>query len=453
MALITDHATVDRGLTYQELLDTDSYPAPDVLRAQSPERFDDPALDDVPFAFYTDRRYHDLEVEHLWKKIWQFACREEEIPEVGDSTLYDIAGIGIVVVRVAPDEIKAYYNACLHRGRPIRDYPGRLTELRCPYHGFAWSLDGSLRHVPCEFDFPQVSPDEFRLPELKVGTWGGFVLVNMDPSAGPLEDYLGDLTWQFHRWPLERRYKQAHVAKVLPVNWKAAQEAFMESYHVVTTHPELLPSIGDANSQYDAWGNFSRAITANATPSPHMPYRPSEQETFEYMMDRRLDQPQGFELPEGVSARAAAAIGARMAMSAGLGEAANELCDAELLDSFYYTVFPNWHPWGAYNRICYRFRPNGDDHTSSIMECMYLVPYSGERPKPAEIHWLGVDEDWTAAPELGLLARVFNQDTFNLNRIQAGMNTTVRKASTLGRYQETKIRHFYSLYRKYIPEA
>ena len=64
-------------------------------------------------------------------------------------------------------------------------------------------------------------------------------------------------------------------------------------------------------------------------------------------------------------------------------EAAEDLSDAELVDSFYYTLFPNFHPWGAYNRIVYRFRPNGDKHEESIMECMFLSPYSGERPPAA----------------------------------------------------------------------
>lgn len=444
--LIEDHASIARGLTYQELLDRDTMPVPQQLRVHHPVDF---GLDDIPVAYYTSREYHDREVELLWSRVWQMACREEEIPEVGDTALYDIAGTSIVVVRSAPATIKAYYNACLHRGRTIRDFPGRVPELRCPYHGFAWTLDGDLSHVPCQWDFPQVKAEEWSLPELKVGTWGGFVFVNMDLNAEPLDSYLGDLTWHFERWPLEDRYKQAHVAKVLPCNWKALQEAFMESYHVVTTHPELLPTLGDANSQYDVFGNFSRAISANATPSPHLRNQPTEQEILDALMDRRLDDPETMAIPEGMTARAAAAMGARMMMSA-TAPSATELSDSEVLDSFYFTVFPNLHPWGSYNRICYRFRPNGNDHTSAIMECMLLAPFQGDRPPPAEVHWLAEDEDWTNAPELGLLARVFNQDTYNLTRLQQGLDSTRKKGLTLSGYQEMKIRHFYSLYNKFL---
>lgn len=447
MSMIEDRASVVRPCTYQELLDTDTHPVPDVLRAQQPVDF---GVKDIPVEFYTSRRYHELEVAHLWPRVWQMACREEQIPEVGDSALYDIAGTSILIVRTAASGIKAYFNACLHRGRQLRDHPGRVSELRCPFHGFAWSLDGELRHVPCQWDFPQVRPEEWRLPELKVGTWGGFVFVNMDPQAEPFNAFIGNLPWHFERWPLEDRYTQAHVARVLPLNWKALQEAFMESYHVVTTHPELLPAMGDANSQYDVFGNFSRAITANATPSPHLSWEPTEQQMLDAMMDRRLDEPAAFELPEGVTARAAGAMAARMLMQSTIGDRVHDLCDAEMIDSFYFTVFPNFHPWGAYNRIVYRFRPNGDCHSSAIMECMLLSPFQGERPPPAEVHWLAEDEDWTNAPELGLLARVFNQDTFNLQRLQAGLSSTRKAGVTLGRYQEMKIRHFYDLYQRYL---
>src|SRR3546814_11672429 len=70
--------------------------------------------------------------------------------------------------------------------------------------------------------------------------------------------------------PFERRYKAVHVAKKLPCNWKIAQEAFMESYHVIATHPTLLYEMGDANSQYDAFGVLSRAISAQGIASPHI---------------------------------------------------------------------------------------------------------------------------------------------------------------------------------------
>ena len=112
----------------------------------------------------------------------------------------------------------------------------------------------------------------------------------MDPDGESLESLPRRLPEHFAKWPLEQRYKAVHVAKVFPTNWKVVQEAFMEAFHVVATHPQLLAGIGDANSQYDWKGNFSRAITPNGTPSPHIKFEPTEQQMFDAMSDRRLDE-------------------------------------------------------------------------------------------------------------------------------------------------------------------
>jgi hypothetical protein len=134
-----------------------------------------------------------------------------------------------------------------------------------------------------------------------------------------------------------------------------------------------------------------------------------------------------------------------------VGELIDEWSDAEMVDNLDYTLFPNFHPWGAFNRIVYRFRPYGDNHQLSIMECMYLAPYKeGEKPPAAKIHWLGVDDDWTLAPELGALARIFNQDVFNLPKVQRGLRATQKPGVTLAVYQEAKIRHFHTLLEKWI---
>ncbi|MEE2776093.1 MAG: aromatic ring-hydroxylating dioxygenase subunit alpha [Acidobacteriota bacterium] len=434
------------GVTYQELLDQDTRSIPEVLRSCSPLSSEEQT---VGVERYFSPEFHQLEMERVWKRAWQMACREEEIPEVGDHTVYDIGLMSILVVRSAVDRIQAFHNVCLHRGRRLRDFEGRSAEIRCPFHGWTWQLDGSLAEVPCRWDFPSVHRDDYHLPELRVGLWGGFVFVNMEADAEPLESYLGALPEHFERWPLEKRYKESHVAKVLDCNWKIAQEAFMEAYHVITTHPQLLAGIGDANSQYDCWENFSRAITPNMTPSPHVVDATSEQDMLDSATGRSLDSAAAVEVAEGKTARSTLAQLSRMRLQATVPDTA-ELSDAEMVDSFYYTLFPNFHPWGAYNRICYRFRPLGDNPRRSIMEVMYLAPFRGKRPPPAPVHWLGEDEDWTHAPELGLLARVFNQDTINLPQVQRGVESSATGRVTLARYQESKLRHFHQLLDRWV---
>jgi phenylpropionate dioxygenase-like ring-hydroxylating dioxygenase large terminal subunit len=122
------------GISYQQLLDTDTHEVPKVLRLESPKFLGDA---DVSIDRYISREWHEREKERLWSRVWQFACREEHIPEVGDHTLYEIAGKSYIVMRSGPDEIKAFPNACLHRGRQLKQYDGRCSEIRCPFHGFA----------------------------------------------------------------------------------------------------------------------------------------------------------------------------------------------------------------------------------------------------------------------------------------------------------------------------
>lgn len=433
------------GISYQDLIASDAVPPPTTLTLTS--RFESPLVS-VPVSRYTTQAFHDLEMEKLWPKVWQMACREEEIPNVGDFSVYEIGSYSIIVVRTK-EGIRAHHNVCRHRGRKLCEGNGHAASFICPFHGFSWHTDGSLRGVTSDWDFPHIDQDDFDLTPVQCDSWGGWVFINMDMDAAPLQEFIGDLPAHFECWEPENRYIEAHVAKVMPCNWKLAQEAFMEAFHVITTHPQILAGIGDENSQYDAWGNLSRAITPNGTPSPHLRYAPDEQELLDAVMMKDLDAESAFEVPEGATARSILAAVARQNLTGVVGESAS-LSDACLNDSIYYTLFPNFHPWGGYSRIVYRFRPYRNHYNKSVMECYFLSPFSGERPAPAPTHWLGEDDDWTEAPELGRLAKVFQQDTFNLPKVQEGLEAAQYDEVVLANYQETKLRHFHHTLKQYL---
>lgn len=437
-----------QGISYQELLDGDIVQPSAPLRLESNPHI---PLVSVPVTRYTSREFHELEMQKLWPRVWQMACREEEIPNIGDHLVYEIGRFSILVVRTR-EGIQAHHNVCRHRGRRLVDHPGNASSFICPFHGFSWNLDGSLRGVTSEWDFPHVNKPKLTLTPVRCETWGGWAFINMDMNAEPLADFLGDFTDQFDVWNPEQRYIEAHVGKIMSCNWKACQEAFMEAFHVVATHPQILVGIGDENSQYDAWDNFSRAITPNGTPSPHLRFDPSQAELLDAVNMRYLDSPEGPEIPDGMTARNFMAEMARGAMRQMVG-AEVEIPDSDVMDSIYYTVFPNFHPWGGCNRITYRFRPWQDRHDKSLMECYYMSPFKGDRPDPAPLHLLEEDEPWTNAPELGLLAKVFTQDTFNLPKVQIGLEAAQYDEILLARYQETKIRHFHHLLSKFVNAA
>jgi phenylpropionate dioxygenase-like ring-hydroxylating dioxygenase large terminal subunit len=438
------------GVSYQELLDADTHPVPAVLRLESPLYLGDT---DIPVERYISREWHEIEKERLWSRVWQFACREEQIPDAGDYVVYDITNQSYIVVRQDDGSIKAYPNACLHRGRRLKDYDGHCSEIRCPFHGFSWALEGHLTDVPAQWDFPHVEErreEDFHLPECQVGTWAGFVFINPDPQCEPLSDFLGGIQEQFEIWKLKDRFIEAHVTKIIGANWKIAQEAFSEAYHVNATHPQILPYLADTNSQVDVWENYSRVITAGLSTSPLLWYDVSEDDMMRGMLDVRVDQDSPIKIPAGQTARAVASASARDRWRSAVGDRVDSMSDSEMMDSIDYTIFPNLHPWGAFNRIVYRFRPNGDDHRSSIMEVFFLSPFSGKRPPNAKRRDLAIDEPFTNATELGMLAKVFQQDVFNMSKVQAGLETTWKPGVTLANYQEVKVRWLHKLLGEFV---
>lgn len=445
------------GPSVQDYLDRDSRPVPKTLRYDANDVL---GSEDIDIERYVSPEYARAEMEKLWRRVWQFACLEEEIPEVGDHEVYEIGTDSVIVVRTDPDTIRAFVNVCLHRGRKLRTSGGNVPEFRCPFHGFTWNIDGSMKGLPCSWDFPHVDPEKFGLPEVRVDRWRGFVFVNFDAHAAPLAEHLGSFD-EYFIWPLEDRYKALHVAKVLPCNWKVAQEAFIESFHVIATHPQLLPWLADANSQYDATAdqpNWSRMINIQGAPSPHVADTVTEQDVLEGFyfsrsfyaatQGRDLQAPEGEELPEvpeGGTARVMLAERMREQLSASTGQDYSEVSDSEMLDAMHHLVFPNFHPWGGVkSNIIYRFRPDGLDADSCIAEVIYMSapPKDKPKPKPAKIRWLEADTLFADVAELGLVGPVFDQDCENLPYVQEGLKATRKPGITLSNYQESRIRHF-----------
>jgi nitrite reductase/ring-hydroxylating ferredoxin subunit len=442
------------GPTYQDYLDADSRPVPGVLRAQSR-----PNLGVAPLRAdrYTSQAFFDLEAERLWPRVWQMACREEEVAQPGDAVVYDILGFSWIIVRGQDGRLRALANSCLHRGRRLLDADARhLDSLHCKFHGFRWGLEGQLQSIPCRWDFPQLTDAGMQLPEARVGTWGGFVFINLDPAAPSLEAFLGVLPAHFARWKLEDCWKAVHVAKVIPCNWKVAQEAFMESYHVIATHPQILPIIADANSQYDVFGDHvNRNLTAFAAPSPHLARQPvSDADVLQQML--ALWRAPGVKLPDNIATpRAALGELNRRSFARAFAGDFSEATDAEVLDALVYNVFPNFSPWGGFApNIVYRWRPQGRKVDECLMEVMILkrLPADGTRPAPVPVHRLRDDESWSDAAELPILGAVIDQDMGNMPQVQTGLQASRTGTVHLGRYQELRVRHFHRTLDKYLAQ-
>jgi hypothetical protein len=297
------------------------------------------------------------------------------------------------------------------------------------------------------------------------------VFVCLSAQTPPLAVYLAEVPEHFKTWPLDQRYKIAHVGKVLPTNWKTAQEAFMESFHVLATHPQTVAVTGDANTQYDTFPgrpHYSRMVTAQVVPSPHLSGDITDAQVLQAYLRNRKVSPLGVTLVtnardlnvdeyavanDGRQARAVVADALRDQLSEKSGVDLHYISDSEAVDAIEYHVFPNLLPWAGFGSpTVYRVRPNGHDPSSCFFEVMLLMPFpdGAPRPKGSPLRVLGPAESWTDAPELGMLGHVVEQDMSNLAALQRGLRASAKKTVTLGNYQESRIRLYHQTIDQYI---
>jgi phenylpropionate dioxygenase-like ring-hydroxylating dioxygenase large terminal subunit len=190
---------------------------------------------------YTSEAYARAEPEKLWRKVWQVACRVEELPDVGDYLVYDIVNDTILITRSEDGELAAFYNVCAHRGKRLANGCGHTKQFRCSYHAWRYDLKGKNTFVLDREDWGDaLKQQRLDLPSVKLDTWGGFVWINMDPDCIPLKQYLEPLAELFEPFEFSKMRYRWRMTTVFDCNWKVAMEAFMEAYHVEGTHPQLV---------------------------------------------------------------------------------------------------------------------------------------------------------------------------------------------------------------------
>src|SRR4029453_5016030 len=143
-----------------------------------------------PKGRYLDADFLQLELEKLFPRTWLMACRIEELPGVGSFVEYRIGDRSVLIVRESTESIRAYHNACRHRGTRLATGRGRVGSIICPFHGWRYNLDGSIKLQLDPEEFTPRSEDDLGLQPVRCELWGGFVFINMDLQAPPLLDYL-----------------------------------------------------------------------------------------------------------------------------------------------------------------------------------------------------------------------------------------------------------------------
>jgi phenylpropionate dioxygenase-like ring-hydroxylating dioxygenase large terminal subunit len=426
---------------------------------------DDPVI--IPVEAYISADYARQEARKLWRRVWQVACREEEIPEIGDFYTYDIAEESIIIARVGPGaaDIAAYHNVCPHRGRRLTSGCGKTKRFFCRYHGWQWNLDGRNHKVVDREDWGGVLSEEFlRLPQVKLARWAGFVFVNLDPNSEPLESFLGNVPYWLDPFEIGKmRYKWRQWLH-FPCNWKVALEAFIEGYHVGTSHPQILRwsdghTWSRAEGLHSCFGNAARMTKiwgeqAELTFPPRSG-RDARQEITAFMENMNetvglgtlttqtfIDAARKLKdvLPENVSGADASKTMMELArqMDAARG------VEWPTIDPVHYAqsgtdwhIFPNTiFLHGMTYLLGYRARPHGIDPDSCIFEVYALERFpEGQEPKPENLHQPDISkESWQL---------VLCQDFQNMPEVQKGMKSSAFRGCVPSPLQEKPVINFH----------
>jgi len=440
-----------------DILLRDTIPANPTLLESTEQRLGTKPLD---ASRYYSPEFFQLELEKMWPRVWQYAAWSYDIPKPGDVAVYRNAGRSVLVVRQKDNSIKAFANSCLHRGRELcTDTVQHVGELKCPYHGFTWSIDGALKWIPCQWDFPQVKPESHKLPQVRCEEWNGFVFINFDQNAPSLRDYMGKMVEQWESvpgWDFNQRFRAVSVIRPLAVNWKVCMEAFIEVLHAFESHTHTREGGGDVQTQYDIWPDepyFSRMHTPMGVPSPHSVTPPSPQAAIDNWVGGFAPELIGdpvATLQPGETTRAAMQRLAAIVYKQRVGVALSDEPVSYLVDPIQYSLFPNFAPWSSLGApIVYRFLP-GEDADHCIFETQLFLPFAGERPPSGRTVVVNPGESLESVPELGGLGRILQQDVDNLEAMQRGLKANITNKITLSEYQEVRIRHIHQTLDTYL---
>ncbi len=354
-------------------------------RTAPPEGF--PRLEPIPADRYTDEAFFELEREHVWKRSWVVAAHVDELREPGSALRFDQLGPPIVVVHGRDGVVRAFYNACRHRGAPVvRDAHECARRLVCKYHGWTYEHDGRLVGVPDAHHFGGLDRDALGLVPVRCETYAGLVFVNLDPDAGPLRDSLGVLVDELAQFETERLRVIDRHHFVLDCNWKAAIEANLEVYHLELIHPYTVSQLLD-----------HERTTIGLLPGGHSRMASAKRDATN---------------DAGLSA-------------AGLPRIPSTT-DIVQISNLSYTVFPNLVvPTDVGGFPLLQFWPV--DVRTTRFDVTWIVADWGEGDVPA--HWQGF---------IGIFDTVLGEDTANLDWIQRSMESPGLDSVPLS-YQERRL--------------
>ena len=389
--------------------------------------------------FHSD--FYQMEVEQLWPRVWQMACRLEEIPQPGDFAEYEIIDQSIVVVRTDDGSVTAFQNACRHRGVKVVEGRGTCENgFICPFHGWCYGPDGRNTFVTQSRAFSEhnLQPADLNLTPVRCEVWGGCAWINLDDDAPALRQCIEPFATILDAWKMESLRAEWWYACRLPVNWKLAQEAFMEQYHVIEAHPQLViperysPRAGgeiDPRSLIDAEIHYLRTMSEGMAGMVHA----NDVEVAESLRDMELPADPSQAMSTWHRALNDAVVQWHRAEGSDIPDL-NDLEARGLNEPMGY-CFPHFFVLPMYSSASsYRFRPLGPEETMMEIWSLTRFPEGQERPKPTPPElWESDDPRWPPIPA---------QDFSNLPRQQKGLHAKGFEYMRLSERNEGGISNF-----------
>ena len=210
----------------------------------------------LPTWCYTSHEFFAREVDRIFRRVWNFVGRADEIRQPGDYLTLDMFGESIIVVRGEDQTLRAFANTCRHRGTRLLNGAGSCRVISCPYHSWAYALDGKLLGAPDMDKTQGFKREDWGLLALRLELWEGFIFVSLTDEVPDLSSYLGDITQKYASYRFSDMVCTRRKSYEIAANWKLFIENAMEDYHTATVH---RLSIGvqdtvreDATGQWDS---------------------------------------------------------------------------------------------------------------------------------------------------------------------------------------------------------
>ena len=234
---------------------------------------DDPTISfTLPAKWYLDPEVYEREKERIFYRNWVYVTHVSALARAGDYATLSLADENVFVVRDHKGALHAYYNVCRHRAHLLLEGHGNTKVITCPYHAWAYGLDGSLRNAPLTDHVPGFDKRQFCLKPVRVEELSGLVFVNLDPEAEALADLAPDLAKDLqdkvpHLADLEIVDTQSFPTnQSIRANWKVVADNFLECYHCAKAHPAFADMICLADYRMETFGIWSRQFGPTTRP-------------------------------------------------------------------------------------------------------------------------------------------------------------------------------------------